>query len=239
MKRKILCTVLIATILSFAGCSSSSSTPKDESSPSTNSSVDNEEETPEEPEETQSESIDTQQENAPTAPPSKDTPSDDSTIGEVVQGDGYTKTPVITDKALNHTGTVGPITYEISAIQISNLKATTDDAAEMFDIEKDKDVAIVALDVSIENTSDDNISFYFGQAVLTTNTKEQVEPSIFFSDYIDGDYLGNVIHSGTLIYILPNSIAEDITNITLHISGPTDENWNKLDEDFTIDLNFK
>lgn len=189
--------------------------------------------------ESQSETIDEQQEEAPTPPAPEDATSDDSTTGKVVQGDGFTKTPVVTDKALNHTGTSGPINYEISAIQISNLKATTDDAASMFGIEKDKDVAVVALDVSAENTSDDNISFYLGQAVLTSNTKEQVDSSMLLSDYIEGDYLGNVIHSGTLIYILPNSIAEDITNITLHVSGPTDEDWNKLEEDFTIELNFE
>lgn len=169
----------------------------------------------------------------------KDDVEDDSKTGEVQQGDGFTKTPVITDKALNYTGTSGPIKYEITAIQISNLNAYTDDAADMFGIEKDKDVAIVALDVSIENTSDDNVSFYFDQAVLTSNTKEQVDPDWLFSDYIEGDYLGNVIHSGTIIYILPNSVAEDITNIVLHVSGPMNDEYNKLSEDFTIDLNFE
>lgn len=164
---------------------------------------------------------------------------DDSKVGEVQQGDGFTKTPVITDKALNYTGTSGPMKYEISAIQISNLNAFTDDAADMFDIEKNKDVAVIALDVSIENTSDDDVSFYFDQAVLTSNTKEQVDPNWLFSDNIEGDYLGNVIHSGTLIYILPNSVAEDITNIVLHVSSPMDDEFNDLSENFTIELNFE
>lgn len=169
----------------------------------------------------------------------KEDVEDDSKVGEVQQGDGFTKTPVITDKALNYTGTSGPMKYEITAIQISNLNAYTDDAAEMFGIEKDKDVATVVLDVSIENTSDNNVSFYFDQAVLTSNTKEQVNPDWLFSDNIEGDYLGNVIHSGTIIYILPNSVAEDITNIVLHVSGPMDDEFNDLSEDFTIELNFE
>ncbi len=53
MKRKLLCTILIATILSFTGCSSSNSASQNEVSPPANNSVENEKETSEEPQETE------------------------------------------------------------------------------------------------------------------------------------------------------------------------------------------
>lgn len=167
------------------------------------------------------------------------TAADDSTTGTVVQGDGFTKTPVITDKELNYTGNAGPMNYSIDAIQISNLVATTDDAARMFGVEKNKETAIIAMDITAENTSDEDISFYISQATLISNTKEQVDPNMLFSDYIDGDFLGTVKKSGSLIYILPNSNANEITSIKLRISAPTDSEWNSLSDEISIELAFE
>ncbi len=167
------------------------------------------------------------------------TENDDSSTGTVEQGNGFIKTPVITDKALNYTGSAGPINYTINAIQISNLVATEDAAAEMFGIEKDKETAIIAMDITAENTSDEDISFYISQATLISSTKEQVDSSLLFSDYIDGEFLGQVVKSGSLVYILPNSNANDITSINLRISAPTDSEWNSLSDDISIDLTFE
>lgn len=167
------------------------------------------------------------------------TENGDSSTGTVEQGNGFIKTPVITDKALNYTGNAGPINYTINAIQISNLVATEDAAAEMFGIEKDKETAIIAMDITAENTSDEDISFYISQATLISSTKEQVDSSLLFSDYIDGEFLGQVVKSGSLVYILPNSNANDITSINLRISAPTDSEWNSLSDDISIDLTFE
>lgn len=164
--------------------------------------------------------------------------TDDSTTGTVTQGDGFTKTPVITDKELNYTGTAGPINYSIDAIQISNLLATTDSAAEMFGIEKNKESAVIVMDITAENTVEEDIDFFIGQATLISSTKEQVDSNIFLSDYIDSEFLGQVIKEGSLVYILPNSNANDITSITLRISAPTDSEWNSLCEDISIELTF-
>lgn len=164
---------------------------------------------------------------------------DESTVGEVVEENGMKKVPVITDKELNYTGETGVFKYSVDAIQISKLTATTDEMAEMLGIEKDKEVTLVAVDASAENTSDDTNYFYLGQATLTSNTKEQVEPDMFFSDYIDGEFLGNVVHSGTMFYILENSSADDITKITLHVDAPTDDNFEFIGDEVKIELNFE
>lgn len=165
--------------------------------------------------------------------------TDESTVGTVVSENGITKIPVITDKELDLTGIAGPINYSIDAIQISKLTATTDDMASMLDIEKDKEVALVVVNVTTENTSEDDITFYMDQAVLVSSTKEQVEPNMLLSDYLGGDYLGQVVKSGSLMYILPNSNAEDITSITLRVSAPMDADWNSLSEDISIELSFE
>lgn len=167
------------------------------------------------------------------------TENDDSTTGEVIEEGGIRKVPVITDKELNREGETGPIKYNIEAVQVSKLTATTDEMAQLIGIDKDKEVAMVAFNVSAENTSEDTINFYIGMATLTTNTKEQAECDSFLADYIDGEFLGNVIHSGSLIYILPNSSADDITTLTLHIDAPSDENFEYVGDEVKIELNFE
>lgn len=164
---------------------------------------------------------------------------DESTVGEVVEENGLRKVPVITDKELNRTGETGPFKYSIKAIQISKLTATNDEMAEMLEIEKDKEVTLVVMDVSVENTTDATNYIYFDQATLTTNTKEQVETNWVLSDYIDGEYLGAVIHEGSIFYILKNTNADDLTNITLHIDAPFDESFENIGEEVVIDLVFE
>lgn len=108
----------------------------------------------------------------------------------------------------------------------------------MFEVEKGKEFAIVVFDIEVENTSDKDVSFYISQAKLISNTKEQVEPDMIASTYIDGEFLGAVKKNGTNVYLLKNSKAEDIKSVEIRISAPTDKNFNKLGEDikFTIDI---
>lgn len=167
------------------------------------------------------------------------TTADESKTGEVVEKDGLKKVPVITDKKLNKKGKTGPIKYNVKAIQVSKLTATTDDMAQALGIEKGKEAGLVAMDVEVENTSDDTINFYFDQGKLTTNTKEQVESDIILSDHIDGEYLGKVTHKGTLMFILKNGKADKVNDLKLFVDAPSDKDFNTVGDEVKIELKFK
>ena len=158
--------------------------------------------------------------------------------GETTEQNGLKKTVIFTNKELNKTGESGSIKYNFTKIQVSKITATTDDTAQMFEVEKGKEFAIVVFDIEVENTSDKDVSFYISQAKLISNTKEQVEPDMIASTYIDGEFLGAVKKKGTNVYLLKNSKAEDIKSVEIRISAPTDKNFNKLGEDikFTTDI---
>lgn len=160
----------------------------------------------------------------------------EESAGEVQEQDGLRKEPVYTNEELGISGETGTFKYSVDGIQVSKLTATTDESAEMLGIEKDKEIALVVVDVSAENTSEDTSYFYIGQATLTSNTKEQVESDMFLSDYIDGEFIGNVINSGSLMYLLQNSSADDITNVSLHIDAPSDSNFNTTGDEVPIDI---
>lgn len=171
-----------------------------------------------------------------TAAPTEAPTEAQTSAGEAVEENGLRKEPVYTNKELGISGATGSINYSVSDIQVSKLTATTDEMAEMLEIEKDKEVTLVVIDVSAENTIDDTINFYIGQAALTSNTKEQVEPNILISDYIDGEFLGNVIHSGSLMYILENSKASDIETVKLHIDAPSNSDFEFTGDPVEIDI---
>ena len=160
----------------------------------------------------------------------------EESTGEIVEENGLRKEPVYTNKELGTTGETGPFKYSIDAIQVSKLTATTDDMAQMLGIEKGKEIALVVVNASAENTTEDTLYFYLGQATLTSDTKEQVDPDLMLSDYIDGEFIGNVIHSGSMMYLLKNSSAEDITKVSLHIDGPSDEGFNTVGEEVSLDI---
>ena len=165
--------------------------------------------------------------------------NDESKTGEVVEENGMKKIPVITDKKLNKKGKSGPIKYNIKAIQVSKLTATTDDMASTLDVEKDKEVTLVAMDIEVENTSEKTISFYPDQSEITTNTKEQVSSEVFLSDSVGGDYIGKVKKSGTVFFILKNSSADDIDTITYHVDAPCDENFESVGDQVSVELKFE
>lgn len=231
MKRKFLTFALVATIAaSITACggneSTSSANEAAESSPTAEATPETTEAPVETPEATPEATSETAQSTESTSPD----------VGEVIDEDGMRKEPVYTNKELNITGQTGPMNYTIEAIQVSKLTATTDEMAQFLGIEKDKEVALVAINASAENTSQDTISFYLGQSTITTNTKEQVDSDTFLSEYIDGEFLGNVVHSGSMIFILPNSSASDITNVTLYVDAPFGSDFMSVGDDVQIDI---
>lgn len=169
----------------------------------------------------------------------KSTETDDSKTGEIIEENGMKKVPVMTDKKLNMKGKTGPIKYSIDGIQVSKFTATTDEMAKTLEIDKDKEIALIALNVSAENTNDKTINFYLGQATITTDTKEQVEPDAMLSENIDGEFLGKVKHDGTNIYILKKSKADDINKIKLFVDAPSDENFEDVGNKVELELKLK
>lgn len=231
MKRKFLTFALVASMAaSITACggneSTSSANEAAESSPTAEATPETTEAPAETPEATPEATSETAQSTESTSPD----------VGEVIDEDGMRKEPVYTNKELNITGQTGPMNYTIEAIQVSKLTATTDEMAQFLGIEKDKEVALVAINASAENTSQDTISFYLGQSTITTNTKEQVDSDTFLSEYIDGEFLGNVVHSGSMIFILPNSSASDITNVTLYVDAPFGSDFMSVGDDVQIDI---
>lgn len=152
-------------------------------------------------------------------------------VGDVISNEAGDSTLV---SLANDVGTFesGPIKLTIDKANGVSMKVS-DSYVELFETDQ---LEYIQVDMTVENTVEDHISFYASQAVMTTSTGEQLDPDMFLSDHIDGDYLGAVTKSGSSFYILKNSKAEDVESIKLHFSAPSDEDWEDVGEEIVVEI---
>lgn len=153
-------------------------------------------------------------------------------VDENVQEDDSLKTTnTYTNKELAISGEVGSMKYEIPAIQLKVIEPKNQETADMFDVAIGDKVHAITVKLNGENTSEEDMNFYLGQATVITDTKEQLEPDMFLSEHIDGEYLGQVAHEGFNVYVLKKSTVEDLNTVEVRISAPTNSNWDTIGED--------
>jgi hypothetical protein len=92
-------------------------------------------------------------------------------------------------------------------------------------------IKAIVLAVDVENTSDDTVSWYPTQGSLTLNTKEQAEGSmsIYYSDQVDGDFVGKVIKKGNIVVQVSSDLAQ-ITSFNYKIEGAFTDKLDQIGE---------
>jgi hypothetical protein len=93
----------------------------------------------------------------------------------------------------------------------------------------------VVLDVTVENTSTDTVSWYPGYGTAVFNTKEQVTGDLYNSDQVGGDFIGKVIKTGKIVFVVKSDLKE-INNISLVIDGPFGANYTSVGEKTTTEI---
>lgn len=139
------------------------------------------------------------------------------------------------NKALDITETIGSVNFAIDKVQTSRL--TVNEAyRDSFDAQEE--VTVVAMNVIVENTVDETISFHPNQATLVTNTGEQVTADLWFSDDVGGEFLGKVKKEGNVLFFV-KAMPEDLADVKVVIDGPSDANYESIGEsryEYTINV---
>ncbi|MCR6109499.1 hypothetical protein HXA35_04015 [Bacillus sp. A301a_S52] len=128
----------------------------------------------------------------------------------------------------------GPIVMEIEQLNAQSGELS-DEMAEILDTEE---LHMIQLDLTVENTADEDIMFYSGQATIATSTGEQLESDMWLSDYIDGEMMAGTKANGTFFFVLENSDAADVESVRLTWNAPLDEDWENVGEDVDIEVAF-
>ncbi|KMK77026.1 hypothetical protein [Alkalihalobacillus pseudalcaliphilus] len=154
-------------------------------------------------------------------------------VGETVENEGGTFTLIARQDEVETIET-GPMVLTIPQVNASSAELKGDLKAFL---EADS-IEYIQIDMEVENTSGDTISFYPAQATITTNTGEQLESDLWLSDHIDGDFIGQVSKEGSQFFILEKSKAEEIEWVRILINSPHDDDWNDVGEDVDITVEF-
>lgn len=139
------------------------------------------------------------------------------------------------DKAVDISETMGPVTFKIDKVQTSRL-SVNETYRDSFD--GAEEVTVVAMNLVVTNTVDETIHFYPNQGTIVTNTGEQVDADLFFSDDVGGDFLGKVKKEGNVLFFV-KAKPEELTEIKFVTSGPSNEAYENVADaqyEYTIDV---
>jgi len=110
----------------------------------------------------------------------------------------------------------GPVNMTIENVTVADIIPNSD-TASLFD-DRDR-VRAVIMTVKIENTSDQDVSFFPDSSVMTTDTGEQVDADSWMSNDTGGDMLGKVKKEGQIWYVLKDEKA-DVKKVKFVIDPP-------------------
>lgn len=131
------------------------------------------------------------------------------------------------NKALDIHETIGSIQFAIDKVQTSRL-TVAEAYRDLFDGKEA--VTVVAMNIIVENTIDDTVSFHPNQGTLVTNTGEQVTADLWYSDDVDGEFLGKVKKEGNVLFFV-EAMPEALTEVRFIVDGPFDANYEQIAED--------
>ena len=149
------------------------------------------------------------------------------------------KHPVFTCDEVGYTVETGPMIFTVNWIQVSTVTIHDKSLCDLIGIEKDQEIACVTINATSENTAEDETDFYPDQGTIVTNTKEQVNASMIFSDEVGGFFYGPVIKEGGIAFLCPRSSAEEITHVTFRCEAPSDTSFAPLGDPVVIDFDLQ
>ena len=164
---------------------------------------------------------------------------EDDGSGEDKDDEQGIKECYVTDRDLAFEGECGPIMYTINSIQIADMIIHDESTANILDVEMDESFVLIGIDITVENTSEDDVNFYPEDSTIITNTKAQIDANYWTSDSF-GKFMGEVEKNGQIFFIIPGEEAESITSFTWRIDAPYDSNsYEDVGEDIKISFGIK
>lgn len=155
-------------------------------------------------------------------------------IGETTENEGGTFTLHSRNQEAQ-TFETGPVELTVEKV----VAASGELNAELANMMDTDEIDYIQVDLAVENTSEEDITFFSGQGEMATSTGEQLEPDMLMSDHIDGEMMGNTNASGSFFYVLENSNAEDIESARLVFSAPTNQDFEDIGEELDFEIELK
>lgn len=131
------------------------------------------------------------------------------------------------------TYTSGPFTITVNGVALGTYTAVEKESQLAYG---DKPINAAILEISVENTEDANNTLYVNQTMMVTNTKEQTGSNLAYG-FSTSEFYGKVIKEDSLYFNLESKL-EDITDLTVTFSAPTNEAFEYIGENTVIKIHF-
>ncbi|WP_280768448.1 hypothetical protein [Salipaludibacillus daqingensis] len=236
--KKIITALSLSTLLVLAACGDENANTETENNDDTNQNnteevVENEQNNEEANEENEVNNV-MNEDNENDVEETADEMSEgawETEVGDTVETEGGTFTLHARQDDID-TIESGPIVINIEQINT----ASGETAGMLKEMTEQDELDYIQIDLNVENTADEDITFYAGQARISTSTGEQLESDMWLSDHIDGDLMSGTSHNGSFFFMLENSNAEDVESIRITWGAPTDLDWEEVGEPIDIEI---
>ncbi|GIP35058.1 hypothetical protein J2TS4_42680 [Paenibacillus sp. J2TS4] len=121
-------------------------------------------------------------------------------------------------------------------MKISISKVTLDPAYKSTPYSKA--VNAVVLKVEVENTSGETVNWRPHQGKLVLNTKEQIETAIYHSDPVGGEFRGQVLKKGNIVFEVESNL-DEIKSLTYYISEPYNDQSDRVGDEVSVQFELK
>ena len=156
-------------------------------------------------------------------------------VGDVFKTDGG-KFEVIKKTDIDEEKETGP--FKVKVNYIASLEAElTSELTSFIKVGESGLVSLIAVHMTIENTSDDKFAIYPDQSVLIAN-KKQMDADMMLSADIGSEYYGNVEKEGIVYFIFDGDLSE-VQELKMITKAPHDSDYYSIGEDIEFELKFK
>lgn len=154
-------------------------------------------------------------------------------VGDTLEADGGTSEVVAVNYGINETVENGDFTVTLKDARLLQFEPSP----EFVDMFEDESLPMIAFNIDVTNNSDATNTIYPDQGVAVTDTGQQIDAELLFSDDVGGDFLGQVTKSGEVLF-LGEGDASEISNVRYIIGSGHDEELESFGEDieFTVDF---
>lgn len=137
---------------------------------------------------------------------------------------------------VNETFTTGSFEIKISTIGVTNI-IPNESSKAMF---QGKDRATwLSIGMEVKNTSPDTLSFHPNQGVVVVGS-EQKNADLLMSEDVGGDFIGEVIKKGRVLFVL-DTLPDEVSSVKYVIDPPfsTTNYTGSLGEKLTLEFEIK
>lgn len=156
-------------------------------------------------------------------------------VGDVFETDGG-NFEVIKKTDIKETKESGPFKIKVNYIAALTLEPEKQ-LKSLVEVNENGLANLIAVHVTVENTSDDTLSIYPDQSVLIAN-KKQLNANFFLSASVGGDFYGNVEKEGLVFFEYDGEI-KDVEDIKMIINAPHGESFDSIGDDIEFKLTFE